>query len=140
MKMDKPGDDEHQQLEYQQRLKAAIHYSVGSICSELAKEHGVQISRQFIATVAEATFKQTQRYATDLEIFANHAKRSVIKPEDVKILVRKSPTLLNHLEQMSENQKVKHEVGKQKRKEKKAKQPSSKRIKPENFSEKSNDV
>ena len=40
------------------------------ICEEVAEETGVTFSRQFKAVLAEATYKQSQRFAVDLELFA----------------------------------------------------------------------
>lgn len=53
-----------------QRLKAAVHYTVGRICDESAAEQEVEFDRQFVAVLAEATFKQSQTIARDLELFA----------------------------------------------------------------------
>ena len=51
-------------------MKAAIHYGVGQICEETAAEDGVTFQRQFVAVLAEATFKFASTMATDLELFA----------------------------------------------------------------------
>ena len=53
-----------------QRLKAAIHYGVGKICQESEAESEVQFTKQFTAVLAEAAFKQCEKMATDLELFA----------------------------------------------------------------------
>ena len=45
-----------------QRLKAAVHYTVGQICEETGAEMDMTFSRQVIATISEATFKQIGKY------------------------------------------------------------------------------
>ncbi|XP_046571957.1 centromere protein S-like [Haliotis rubra] len=70
-----------------QRLKAAVHYTVVRICREVGDDLDVSINKQVMACIAETTWRQ----------FARHAKRSTVLPEDVKLLVRKSPKLLEHI-------------------------------------------
>ncbi|XP_070572313.1 centromere protein S-like [Ptychodera flava] len=118
-------DDGYDELAYEQRLKAAIHYTVGQICEQLAKDEDVVFTRQFIATLAEATYKQCGILATDLELFAKHAKRSVINSEDVKLAVRRANPLYLHLTSLNEKQAAINEVEKEKKKKKKAKEASS---------------
>jgi hypothetical protein len=48
-------------------LKAALHYGVGHVCSEV---EGMTFSRELVATITETTFKQCELLATDLELFA----------------------------------------------------------------------
>lgn len=55
---DEIEDDDYEALAYQQRLKAALHYTVGRICEKTGDETGVQFSRRFIAALTETTFKQ----------------------------------------------------------------------------------
>ena len=47
-----------------QRLKAALHHSVGKICAEV---EGTEFSREVIAAVTEAAFNQSQLLAWDTE-------------------------------------------------------------------------
>ena len=53
-----------------QRLKAAVHYTVGKICEEVRQDQDVDFNRQFIGVLAEASYKQIQSIAVDLELFA----------------------------------------------------------------------
>ncbi|KFP73421.1 Centromere protein S, partial [Apaloderma vittatum] len=85
-----------------QRLKAAVHYTVGCLCQELAEERDVQFSKQTIAAISEVTFRQCENFAKDLEMFARHAKRSTVTTEDVKLLARRSNSLLKYITQKSE--------------------------------------
>ncbi|XP_071789667.1 centromere protein S-like [Asterias amurensis] len=116
--------EESDNLAYVQRLKAAVHYSVGRVCEELSQELDVTFSRQFIAVLSEATFKQSAIFATDLEQFAQHGKRSVINTDDVKLLARRSAPLAKHIRDMNEQQNASNEVEKEKRKTKKGKKSS----------------
>ncbi|XP_064611212.1 centromere protein S-like [Liolophura sinensis] len=93
--MDTTEDD--QDLVLRQQLKAAVHYTVGKICEESEKDLNVKYHRQFIASLSEVTCKKIVSFANDLELFSRHAKRSTVSPEDVKLLVRKSPRLHQHI-------------------------------------------
>lgn len=41
-----------------QRLKAALHYTVGRLCQKLGEDNRREFSRQVIAAIAETTFRQ----------------------------------------------------------------------------------
>lgn len=41
-----------------QRLKAAVHYTVGRICEKLGEEHRREFSRQVIAAITETAVRQ----------------------------------------------------------------------------------
>ncbi|KAF7668501.1 hypothetical protein LDENG_00006930 [Lucifuga dentata] len=79
--------------ETHQRLKAAVHYTVGLLCQRTGENHQTEFSRQVIAAIAETTFRQCDTFAKDLEAFARHAKRSTISTEDVKLAARRSTAL-----------------------------------------------
>ncbi|NXR06411.1 CENPS protein, partial [Semnornis frantzii] len=85
-----------------QRLKAAVHYTVGCLCEDVAEDKAMQFSKQSIAAVSEVTFRQCETFAKDLEMFARHAKRSTVTTEDVKLLARRSNSLLKYITQKSE--------------------------------------
>ncbi|KAF5917349.1 hypothetical protein HPG69_006943 [Diceros bicornis minor] len=84
------------------RLKAAVHYTVGCLCEEVASDKEMQFSKQTIAAISEVTFRQCENFAKDLEMFARHAKRSTINTEDVKLLARRSNSLLKYITEKSE--------------------------------------
>ncbi|KAM5321922.1 centromere protein S-like [Glossophaga mutica] len=96
------GAEEQQRFSYQQRLKAAVHYTVGCLCAEAASDTQVQLSKQTVAAIAEVTFRQCENFAKDLEMFARHAKRSTINTEDVKLLARRSNSLLKYITEKNE--------------------------------------
>ncbi|XP_034875719.1 centromere protein S isoform X2 [Mirounga angustirostris] len=94
--------EEQQRFSYRQRLKAAVHYTVGCLCEEVASDRGMPFSKQTIAAVSELTFRQCETFAKDLEMFARHAKRSTINTEDVKLLARRSNSLLKYITEKTE--------------------------------------
>ncbi|KAK9718789.1 hypothetical protein K7432_005263 [Basidiobolus ranarum] len=77
----------------EQRLKAAIWFSVNQICKEEESSLGISITPQFIAALTEMVYKEAETVGTDLEHFAKHAKRSVISPDDVKLCARRNDSL-----------------------------------------------
>ncbi|KAM4871983.1 centromere protein S isoform 1-T2 [Thomomys bottae] len=94
--------EEQQQFSYQQRLKAAVHYTVGGLCKEVELDKEMQFSKQTIAAISELTFRQCENFAKDLEMFARHAKRSTINTDDVKLLARRSNSLLKFITEKNE--------------------------------------
>ncbi|XP_049729918.1 centromere protein S-like [Elephas maximus indicus] len=81
--------EEQQRFSYQQRLKAAVHCSVGCLCKEVASDFG-------------GDFLTVRNFAKDLEMFARHAERSTINTDDVKLLARRSNSLLKYITEKSE--------------------------------------
>ncbi|XP_006885826.1 PREDICTED: centromere protein S [Elephantulus edwardii] len=98
--MEDEETEEQQHFSYQQRLKAAVHYTVGRLCEEVASDKEIQFSKQTIAAISELTFRQCENFAKDLEMFARHAKRSTINTDDVKLLARRSNSL--HQQEVAE--------------------------------------
>ncbi|NP_001191862.1 centromere protein S [Oryctolagus cuniculus] len=94
--------EEQQRFSYQQRLRAAVHYTVAALCQEVASDKGMPFSKQSVAAVSEVTFRQCENFAKDLEMFARHARRSTINTEDVKLLARRSNSLLKYITEKSE--------------------------------------
>ncbi|CAD5119174.1 DgyrCDS7812 [Dimorphilus gyrociliatus] len=75
------------------RLKAAIHFAVGSTCQEVADRQQISFQKKVLAVMTEAAWKYSEMMARDLELFAQHAKRNTVSVEDVKMIARKSPKL-----------------------------------------------
>ncbi|KAM6240773.1 centromere protein S-like [Porphyrio hochstetteri] len=96
------GQGSEERLLLIQRLKAAVHYTVGCLCQDVAEDKGVRLSKQAVAAISEISFRQCENFAKDLEMFARHAKRSTITTEDVKLLARRSSSLLKYITQKSE--------------------------------------
>ncbi|KAG5202326.1 hypothetical protein JEQ12_003716, partial [Ovis aries] len=95
--------EEQQSFSYRQRLKAAVHYTVGCLCEEVSSDKDMQFSKQTIAAISEVTFGQCENFAKDLEMFARHAKRSTVNTEDVKLLARRSHSLLKYITEKNED-------------------------------------
>ena len=77
-----------------QELKAAVGLTVSDICSELKSELGLDFSPEVVAALTELTLEKNKRSAEDLEAFAQHAKRSTVSVEDVKLLTRRNTALV----------------------------------------------
>ncbi|XP_026866727.2 centromere protein S isoform X2 [Electrophorus electricus] len=92
---------------YSQRLKAAVHYTVGRLCQNAVADCEMEVSRQAIAAIAETTFRQCDIFAKELEAFARHAKRHTVTTDDVKLLARKSTALQKSEELALNNQELK---------------------------------
>ncbi|XP_062889431.1 centromere protein S [Mobula hypostoma] len=93
--MAEPGTE--QGTAYSQRLRAAVHYTVGCLCEETGENKEVEFSKQTIAAISETTFRQCENFAKDLERFAKHGKRTTINTDDVKLLARRSKALENFI-------------------------------------------
>ncbi|KAM7323925.1 centromere protein S [Alexandromys fortis] len=100
--MEETEAEEERQFSHRQRLKAAVHYTVGHLCNEVALDKQVQFNKQTVAAIAEVTFRQCENFAKDLEMFARHAKRSTVTTEDVKLLARRSNSLLKYITEKNE--------------------------------------
>ncbi|XP_070207605.1 centromere protein S-like [Littorina saxatilis] len=129
MKMATAGDqsieEEYQVLSTRQKLKAAMHYTTMKICQETEEKYDVSISQQGVAAIAETLWRQTESFASDLELFAKHARRSVISPDDIKLLVRRNPHLLKHIQNMHAEQTSGREETKKRGRKKKTTQYST---------------
>ncbi|XP_065135844.1 centromere protein S [Paramisgurnus dabryanus] len=107
-----------------QRLKAAVHYTVGRLCQHIATDCEKQITKQTIAAIAETAFRQCDIFANDLEAFARHAKRNTVTVDDVKLTARRSTALSNYIQQKSEELALNNQELKEKRKKNAAKRKS----------------
>ncbi|KAM6312856.1 centromere protein S [Podargus strigoides] len=116
--MEAEGGEER--LLFTQRLRAAVHYTVGCLCQEVGEDKTVRFSKQTIAAISEITFRQCENFAKDLEMFARHAKRSTVTTEDVKLLARRSSSLLKYITQKSEELTSNNMEQKEKKKKAKA--------------------
>ncbi|NXU39149.1 CENPS protein, partial [Drymodes brunneopygia] len=104
-----------------QRLKAAIHYTVGCLCQEVEEDKDVQFSKQSIAAISEITFRQcvlAKMFRGAFLILCRHAKRTTVNTEDVKLLARRSNSLLKYITQKSEELASSNMEQKEKKKKK----------------------
>ncbi|XP_075046356.1 centromere protein S isoform X2 [Mixophyes fleayi] len=112
------AEEDEGQFNDTQRLKAAVHYTVGGLCQEVADDKEVTFSQQAIAAISEITFRQCESFAKDLELFARHAKRTTINMDDVKLVSRRSRSLHAHITACSEEIASSNQGQKEKRKKK----------------------
>ncbi|MCJ1340806.1 hypothetical protein MMC09_006102 [Bachmanniomyces sp. S44760] len=77
----------------QERLRAALWFSIGKIVDEETLKLGVNATPQFIGALTEMVWVQIENVAMDLECFAKHAKRQTIRTEDVMLLSRRNEGL-----------------------------------------------
>ena len=75
-------------------MRSAVELTVSDICSELKTELGLNFSPEVVAALTELTVEKNKRSAEDLEAFAQHAKRSTISADDVKLLTRRNAALV----------------------------------------------
>lgn len=116
--MEEVEAEEPQEFSHRQRLKAAVHYTVGCLCQEVTLNKQVNFSKQTIAAISEVTFRQCENFAKDLEMFARHAKRSTVTTEDVKLLARRNNSLLKYITEKNEEIAQLNLKGKAKKKRK----------------------
>ncbi|KAJ0372351.1 hypothetical protein COL154_000074 [Colletotrichum chrysophilum] len=81
--------------EQRERLKAALWFAVGKIVDEESLKQNCNATPQFIESVA-----------IDLENFSRHARRSTVQTEDVVLLARKNPDLLDLVKEFVEQKKA----------------------------------
>ncbi|KAL4622576.1 centromere protein S-like [Arapaima gigas] len=91
-----------EEFSHHQRLKAALHFTVGRLCEDIAGSSRKKFSKELVAAIAETTFRQCDIFAKDLEAFARHAKRTTVNSEDVKLVARRSTALYNYITRKSE--------------------------------------
>lgn len=90
--------DPHQWLCMHCPLAAAARYFNRSllchvICAE-EKSEGPTFSKRTISLLGDLVYRQTETAAVDLQLFARHAKRTTVTMEDVKLISRRSDTIV----------------------------------------------
>ena len=65
------------------------------MCEFREQQRHVKISAYVEAALANLVYKQTETLATDMELFAKHAKRTIIQVEDVKLCARRNPEFVS---------------------------------------------
>ncbi|UJR14136.1 hypothetical protein I4U23_001130 [Adineta vaga] len=80
------------------RLKATLHAACGKICEQLQTQSNVTVDKQVVAAIGDITFEQIGTFCQDLDAFAKHGKRSTINADDVRLLCRRNPNLLDKID------------------------------------------
>eukprot|EP00037_Helgoeca_nana_P006978 m.63858 g.63858 ORF g.63858 m.63858 type:complete len:109 (-) comp17815_c0_seq4:3982-4308(-) len=79
----------------EERLKSAVGYTVGLIVKDFEeKSEGPTFSKRTISLLGDLVYRQTETAAVDLQLFARHAKRTTVTMEDVKLISRRSDTIV----------------------------------------------
>ncbi|KZL76693.1 apoptosis-inducing TAF9-like domain 1 family [Colletotrichum tofieldiae] len=108
---DTAGEDERE------RLKAALWFAVGKIVDEESIKQGCNATPQFIGALTEMVWAQIESVAGDLESFSRHARRTTVSTDDVVLLARKNPDLLDIVRGFVDEKKAdKQKKGKNKEK------------------------
>lgn len=82
-------------------LKAAVHYTVGRICQEMAeKEGGLPVQQQTVAALTELVHREMGRVARDLCMLALHCRRTTVTADDVLFMLRNSGPLHDYLQSL----------------------------------------
>ncbi|CAM9392851.1 unnamed protein product [Choristocarpus tenellus] len=93
--MEDDGEDSVEDLEgMEAALRAALQFAVGEICSS---GEGMPMTGSAVSTLTEVVFKYSAALALDLRCFAKHGKRAVVGVDDVKLVGRKDPKLVEAL-------------------------------------------
>ncbi|CUM49793.1 uncharacterized protein AC631_03268 [Debaryomyces fabryi] len=88
------------------QLKSAIYLMVSKMVEQDLTHIDKDISATptFVASLVELVYNQLLNLGEDLELFANHAGRSTIKPADLYMVTRKNDILTNVLKEYEETQ------------------------------------
>ncbi|KAL1483745.1 hypothetical protein MTO96_032979 [Rhipicephalus appendiculatus] len=90
--------DEVERVSHAACLKAAVHYTVGRICDDMAEKDGcLPVQRQTVAALTELVHREVGRVARDLSMLAMHCRRSTVTVDDVLFVARNSGPLHEYL-------------------------------------------
>ena len=86
---------EQKESQDEQQLKLAVYLAVSKMVDrELPFVDGrVIASPSYVASLVELVYNQIINLGEDLELFANHADRSTIRPADLYMVCRKNDLL-----------------------------------------------
>lgn len=100
------GDDNEAAAgEADERLKAALWYSIGQMVDDESIRSNTNATPQYISALTELAWSQLESVAKDLEAFAKHAGRSQINADDVMLLTRRNEGLEAVLRSYLDNQR-----------------------------------
>ncbi|KAK6463689.1 kinetochore component CENP-S-domain-containing protein [Scheffersomyces coipomensis] len=93
------------------QLKSSVYLMVAKMVEERLKdlqtpnqndENPISATPTFIATLVELTFNQIINLGEDLELFARHANRTTVKPNDLYMVTRKNDVLTQYLKEIEQ--------------------------------------
>lgn len=85
------------------QLKSAIFLMVSKIIEQDLQLKSIQATPMFIASLVELTYNQLLNLGEDLELFASHASRALITPEDIYMITRKNDVLTGILKEFEQS-------------------------------------
>ena len=86
-------------------VRMSLQYAVIEICAHQDRMNQTKTSSQALQALAELTFLYaTNCLSQDLDAFSSHANRKTITVDDVRLMVRKSPEMLQSLTDYCEKQ------------------------------------
>ncbi|GAB7324159.1 hypothetical protein MBLNU13_g07535t1 [Cladosporium sp. NU13] len=96
--------------EKEERLKAALWYSVGQTIDSISLDKDINATPHFIGAMSEMLWAQIENVSHDLEAFAKHAGRSTINISDVLLLARRNEGLEDVLKQEAKAAKARDKL------------------------------
>lgn len=88
-----PGLQTQDEASKEEKLKAALWYSIGQTVDAVAISQNLNATPHFIGGLSEMCWAQIENVAHDLEAFAKHGGRSTISAKDVVLLGRRNEGL-----------------------------------------------
>lgn len=86
-----------------ERLKAALWYSIGKTVDAIALDQDINSTPAFIGALTELVHAKISTSATDMEAFAKHAGRNTINATDVALLARHNEALQDVLKDKADS-------------------------------------
>ncbi|KAK9496573.1 hypothetical protein O3M35_012518 [Rhynocoris fuscipes] len=90
----------------EEKLKLSVFHAVSKASDEISLDcvDNCTFTPEAKALLTEFIWKKLSLYAEDLEAFCNHAKRSNINEDDVKLLFRRNPKLLEEFTKIDQEE------------------------------------
>ncbi|XP_075662512.1 protein MHF1 homolog isoform X2 [Castanea sativa] len=111
------GEEEEEETEsVSDVLRDRFRLSTISIAEAEAKRNGMEISEPIVACISDLAFKYAEQLAKDLELFAQHASRKIVKMEDVVLSAHRNEHLAASLRSLCDDLKAKEPQSERKRK------------------------
>ncbi|CAF4768467.1 unnamed protein product, partial [Rotaria socialis] len=68
-------------------------------------QSNITVDKQVVAAVGDVTFQQIETFCQDLDVFSKHGKRTTINADDVRLLCRRNPGLLDKIDDVQRSLK-----------------------------------
>ena len=79
------------------RLRSALFYNLGKMVELETKKENKTFTKEYLACLNEVVCQQMSSFASDVEMFSKHGKRTNVNMDDVKLIARKNESLLKSL-------------------------------------------